>query len=142
MHHVQAARDHHNAALPQSYRVCLQLPEPQELQNCCASVHEDALAGGAVHYVPKDHQINEDCHDCSTQTAWLEHGFSNLKSIQSFMHNRLLNALMQISLNGLHVLNNEQANAIAEKWLGEKKRRKATPCGMKDVLAYGEKMKN
>ena len=40
------------------------------------------------------------------------------------------------------MLSNEQANAIAQKWLSEKKRHKVTPCGMKDVLAYGEKMEN
>ena len=77
-------------------------------------------------------------------TAWPERGFSALKHVKSFMRNRLLtamlNALLQISLNGPRVLSDEQANAIAEKWLGEKKRRKVTPRGMKDVLAYGEKL--
>ena len=78
-------------------------------------------------------------------TAGPERGFSTLKRVKSFMRNRLLNAmfnaLMQISLNRMHVLSDEQANAIAEKWLGEK-RRKVTPRGKKDVLGYGEKMEN
>ena len=77
-------------------------------------------------------------------TAWPERGFSALKRVKSFMRNRLLtamlNALLQISLNGPCVLSEEQANAIAEKWLGDKKRRKISPRGMKDVLAYGKKL--
>ena len=75
-------------------------------------------------------------------TAWPERGFSTLKRVKSFMRNRLLNALMQISLNGPHVLSDEQANAIAEKWLVEKRRLKVTTRGMKGMLAYEEKMKN
>ena len=43
-------------------------------------------------------------------------------------------------MNGPKVLTDEQANAIAEKWLSEKKRRRVTPRGMKDVLEYGKKI--
>ena len=75
-------------------------------------------------------------------TAWPERGFSALKRVKSFMRNRLLtamlNALLQISLNGPRVLSDEQANAIAEKWLGERKRRKVTPRGMRGVMEYGK----
>ena len=77
-------------------------------------------------------------------TAWAERVFCALQPVKSFMRNRLLtamlNALLQISLNVPRVLSDEQANAIAEKWLGEKKQRRDTPRGMRDVLAYGEKL--
>ena len=52
-------------------------------------------------------------------TAWPERGFSSLKRVKSFVRNLLnamLNTLMQISLHGLHVLSDEQENAIVEKW--------------------------
>ena len=53
----------------------------------------------------------------------------------------MLNALMQISLNGPHNLSDEQANTLEKKWLG-KKQLKVIPRGLKDVLTYGEKMEN
>ena len=77
-------------------------------------------------------------------TAWPERGFSALKRIKSLMRNRLLtamlNALLQISLNGPRILTDQQAKRIAEKWHSEKQRRKVTPRGMKDVLEYGKKI--
>ena len=77
-------------------------------------------------------------------TAWPERGFSALKRIKSLMRNRLLtamlNALLQISLNGPRILTYQQAKRITEKWLSKKKRRKVIPRGMKDVLEYGKKI--
>lgn len=89
------------------------------------------LKGSMKHFFPHLIQVAEIIFTLPVSNAWPERGFSKLKLVKTGLRNRMQNdilqSLLQISLNGPKLFQEQTDNVIknsVKRWLSAKKRRK------------------